>query len=857
MGVLNLGLLSRISRSKPELILVCLVTSLPVVITRHIWRDVLTGGVPRAWDGCGHYGAAVIYDRLIFPETLGWLTAYFAGMPFPNFYPPLFYWCVSLLSHTHLISFLTAFKIMISLPILVTPVGIWMLAFAVSEQDRRVATAAAFTSIPFLVDIRAWTGGIPTGLDYYSTFQIGLYSQPLGFVLFLFWFPVYLRTHVIRNRSFLLACLMLALTILGNFFVSIVASLVVVVTLTYDFLNFCKASNQQTRLRTQATLLSHLMIAISAVALAAFWLVPMLSSYDYFVTRPYVFNITDLISPMMWGLYALSAIGFICWIRRPTPALPIYLGSCLVVIVAILLVGKVTPQWFPAQPPRFLGILNFLLAVPAGYAITAMYHWVAGSVGARVDRIGATADEPPRPGKEAFYADAIILLVIVIDVLIFINAPPADVAFYGAQGSDEVQGVLHFADSHRSGRYLVEADLTSGASKFDARAINSYLGAQGNETLGTVFHEASPNALFFLAVANAFSSRPDNFGISSVLAEDLDFAEQSFAQHLKRAKLLGVRYLVIHSSSIKARLSQEPDVGGHHDFGGWTVYELNGDPVPKIQVLSFRPALVVTGFTLKERRRNDYNFIRLAEEQFADGWFDVLLVRSSEEKIDKLNELEQFGALILDSYEYDDQSLAFQKLQDYARRHTLILLSSDEALFKRIKTAIADFPFARIIGRTSSSEPNELLGAPEPAYRYQTNPIRKDWAAIRQVLDETKCATVIGTNPIMSGANHNTIWIDFTSAPEREIPVLISNTYHPNWHRSDGGRIYAATPFYSLTFLKQRVQLIYDRRWFESLALWFSACALLILCFGAYWWRRHYDGSHTRPFENRSELRQL
>ena len=45
-------------------------------------------------------------------------------MPFPNFYPPLFFWCVALLQHTRLLTFGASFKLMVFLPMLLAPAAI-------------------------------------------------------------------------------------------------------------------------------------------------------------------------------------------------------------------------------------------------------------------------------------------------------------------------------------------------------------------------------------------------------------------------------------------------------------------------------------------------------------------------------------------------------------------------------------------------------------------------------------------------------------------------------------------------------------------------------------------------------------
>src|SRR6185503_13104104 len=110
-----------------------------------------------------------------------------------------------------------------------------------------------------------------------------------------------------------------------------------------------------------------------------------------------------------------------------------------------------------------------------------------------------------------------------------------------------------------------------------------------------------------------------------------------------------------------------------------------------VRALQYRPALIVSDFTVKMRRQGQFDFMRLAEEEFNDAWFDVLLVRSPEKRIDLLPQLDQFGALVLDRYEYQDEEKAFLQLKSFAQTRTLILLSSDSPLFNRIKSSVQEF----------------------------------------------------------------------------------------------------------------------------------------------------------------------
>jgi hypothetical protein len=405
-------------------------------------------------------------------------------------------------------------------------------------------------------------------------------------------------------------------------------------------------------------------------------------------------------------------------------------------------------------------------------------------------------------------------------------------AFYNHETEKRIEPVLEFGRSHRDGRFMVEVPPFSAPEvALDGRAINSYLGARGNETLSVVFREASPNSLFFNPQVNALSAFPDSFGISSVLADDLDFFEQPFARHMNRARFMGVKYVVALSPWIKDRISREGGVENRFDFGEWSVFALRGDPTPRASALSYRPALVVSGFSLKQRRRNELDFTRLAEEQFADGWFDVLLARSPESKLDRMGSLAPFGALILNSYECDDEAKCLVRLREFAAERPLILLPGEGPLFRRIKESIADFPHAVLIERDAEG-PGPWLAPSAPGFRYNGSGVRRLWEAVRRVLDENRtpvneAADISFTNRV----DQTLIQAAPSKTPGGSVPVLINTTFHPDWRRTDGETIYPVTPFNMLTFTDKALELQYGRRWYESAALWLSALALVCACF--------------------------
>jgi hypothetical protein len=225
------------------------------------------------------------------------------------------------------------------------------------------------------------------------------------------------------------------------------------------------------------------------------------------------------------------------------------------------------------------------------------------------------------------------------------------------------------------------------------------------------------------------------------------------------------------------------------------------------------------------------SFIRLGEEQFADNWFDVLLVRSPELKLDRLTDLENFGALVIDSYEYVDENAAFDRLRKFAQDHALICLSSYSALFKRIQSARVEFPLLEIIDRPSE-EAGETIEALKPTYHYNQSSIRQQWHNIRAVLDRKKIPTNADSSSVTGELAKNYIKLNVNVNQQiNGAPVLIANTFHPNWQRTDGKSVYAATPFYMLTFVDQSTSVVYGRRWFDRVSLWASVGSFLILCF--------------------------
>lgn len=82
----------------------------------------------------------------------------------------------------------------------------------------------------------------------------------------------------------------------------------------------------------------------------------------------------------------------------------------------------------------------------------------------------------------------------------------------------------------------------------------------------------------------------------------------------------------------------------------------------------------------------------------------------------------------------------------------------------------------------------------------------------------------------MGGLRGRVVDITAAGAIAAETPALVAATFHPGWRRGDGGRVYAASPFFMLTFARGTTHLVFERVWYERATLWASAGTLLLLC---------------------------
>ena len=827
------------------------VSLLPMLLTRELWQEIWFGIRPSAWDGSGHFTLAQIYSDSIFPDTFGWTNAFFAGMPHPNNYPPLFYWFIALLTHSHLFSFLTSFKIVTTLPTFLLPVATWFLAWKISNKNQQTAFFSALSITPLLVDYRFFSATAPLGISYISTFLTGLYSHPLGYLFLIWWYAVYSdRKQSVWRVVF--TALLLTGAVLSNFFGAIFAGIFIAVTLIHDLWRLFFLTDAKDRRILRECLIGHSVSPSVAGLLSLFWLMPVFDSREFLITQPSNIPLSEIFSPALAVWYLLAGAGIILWLRnRESTMMGIYLSACVTLTSILMLSGFATPRWFPLNTARMFATLNFLLCVPVGLTFTWLFSRLSSFLGlwqitSQIVNLFSAKLQPRKKIDDSIRPQtydiklkswqSVILFVSLIFgtflILKVIKPPSFDLAFYQTENREAIDPLLEYAKDHKNGRYLVEIQpFNDPYAGHEARAINNFLPRQGNEVLTVFFREASPSIVFFSPIVDRFSVQADPSGISSVLSDDTDFVNQPAAVHIQQAYRMGVRYLVIRSPWARNLLSEQTGIKSRRDFGLWSIYELNGEASQPAQTLLYQPALVVSNLNLKGRRHNALDFVRFSEEQISSGWFDVLLARSPELKLDKLNVEDGFSALIVDTYDYNDEQAAFARLKEFAQTRQLILLESDNPLFRRMQTQIADFPHAAIINR-QPEEAGEWLKPGAPSRSYESSQIRGIWRQIQTLLDRNKIPASDEDNEtaLSTRIEQNKITLIPDKSFDRTVPVLINMTYHPNWQRTDGAMVYPTTPFFMLTFVHgEPTALNFARRPVDWVGVLVSAATFLLL----------------------------
>ena len=761
-------------------------------------RRVYASALPGGWDGVPHYAIADVYARRLFPGIGGWLDEYFAGMPFPTFYPPVFYMTVAALTKLSL-STRAAFWGVQTVASASVPCLTYLAARRLAERGasasaplasgRIAGLTAGAVCVGFLVDHNPlWRMGV--GLE--STFDAGLSTQLLGHVFLLVFYWALLAAE--GRRAFaLLATVALALVPLTNVHMVWSAAFLFAPLVLARVL---ATSAKGARLRVLGL---YGLIGLSALLLSACWVLPMLAHLRFVPTLAQDPPPPGLVTSIFLRASVYVALaGVVAAVRRDGPAIALFAGLVLLLAFTVLPSARYLALGELAiQPARVVAPYPFLAAILVGSLVASVRDAIRSPLAEPIAALACTL---------AFFAHFKVA-----------TKPEALVSAEQVAHYEQALGPI---EGRKEGRVLVEMG-TEGRS--DTFALQALAGMRGARSVTTVFRESALDVLFAVPLRNSFSAVGEAFGVDHKITGEELAAGPPEAQ-LARLRLFDVRTLAVRSAVGKARAAALPGARLVAQGDPWEVYGLDAEGPSYASVPSYAPVLTFARFSVKPRPEDGVDFVRLGEEMFATARLDVPLALAREPRLDRNEDWARFRVVLITDYRYDRIDRAYEAVEQASRDKVVILGPSADPLRARLVELGRSRPNLRFVPDLEGVREGREAGR----------------EACRRVLDSVDAArSPLDGAPAVASARldggHVTIELD--RAPETPVPVWVRQGYFPSWTSSDGEPVHLATPTFQLTFARGRtVELRFERGRVEWLAWLASVTGLALLGLFARAW---------------------
>jgi hypothetical protein len=757
--------LSERLRAHPSVDPFLLLALFALVCGPYLYRACQTA-IPGGWDGVPHYAIADLYARNIFPAISGWMPEYFAGMPYPDFYPPVFYFSVAALTKGGL-STRDAFLLVQVLASAAVPLLSYLCARRLSGT-RVGGVVAGLLATGYLVH-----GGALSrlGIALRGTFDAGLSTQLLGHCMVLLFYYAFLSA--LEDRRWAAAsALFLALVPLTNVHMVWVAALLFV---TLSATQLVMARSHAERLRVLAV---HAAIGVVSLLLSACWVVPMLARLKYVPTLA-----LDPVPPgvaafLFFRLSVYLLCGFAAaLLERNARAIALAVSLLLLLVLSVLPARYLSLSDVALQPGRLAVAFPFLMTFLVGYLVG-----VAGKLWSW----------PLAQPAVALACAAFFFLHFKLE-----SAPTGNVT---DTEMTQYENVLRTLNGRTDGRVITEMDRKGSQNPF---ALQALVGASGGHSLTTVFRESSVNVLFTVPMRNRFSTENESFGVDSKVGAD-DF-ETEWAQELTRLRLFNVRYFAVQSEEMKEKLAALPGVRRESPEGRWELYALEAPAPGLASVPAYAPVLTFAPFSVKRRPNFSFDFVRLGEEMLASGQLEVPLVLARSGRLDREEDWERFRTALVTEYRYEDAERAYAALEHFSRDRHLLLLESEDPLYARLAKLAPERKTVHLIPTLADRPAPSSAGVP-PGRRAvaEQRAARTIHRRLLEVLDAVK--EPVGDVPGLKSARleGERLELELDAEPSRPVPVWVRQGYFPTWTNPEGEPVYMATPTFQLTFVRQR-----------------------------------------------------
>lgn len=576
------------------------------------WTNAAAGGA----DGSGHVAVLHLYATHIYPDIQGWLPEFFGGMPFPIYYPPLFYWLGATIIKVAGIDATLAAKILTTASFAGLPGALFGLARRLGLTSAEAAMSSAWAGVIACGSNLASLGGI--GL--LGFFEVGLYTQTLGFVFFCLWCGALPHAHRSRKAA-VLAITSLTALILSNVHVLPLAAAFAFSWFIFDY--WRRRSRIKTRRQLIGRSILTAMLILTPILIAGVWLFPLIYWYAYSIGRP-------LEAPVLLsGLGTLNVVWPIClwvawWQRHRRPALAALCVALLIVAVASLTrIGGIF-KGIPFQPARVLSGAVILSTIPGSLLVSRTLRDLLGQ----------------RWLYKSALAMCILLLAVVHPWQRF------GIASVSPAEDEALKRVRNAVKAQPPGKVLVEIVRpnaifnSSGAEIRElalSRALTHQIAMDQRPILWCIFREQAITAPLATAVTNLFSASQEDFEIDGTALSRAANLQITSENAFKLTSHLGVAYYLVNSPQEFERLQQSSTVRLLWEVEGWYLFENLLRPAEEIETISGPPVIAWLSPHFKNRSPKDIDFFNLWEQLAFDGHPEISLWWAQSPDVDPWN----------------------------------------------------------------------------------------------------------------------------------------------------------------------------------------------------------------------------
>jgi hypothetical protein len=566
-------------------------------------------------DGSGHVAVLHLYALHVYPALQGWVPELFGGMPFPVYYPPLFYWIGATIMWLTGGDASFAAKLLTTISFAALPGTLYLLGRRVGLRSSEAGIASGAAAV-----VACGSNVVSlSGIGLLGLFEVGLFTQTLGFVFFCLWAGCLPRARH-SPRAAIGAILFLTATVLTN---AHIMPLVACYALAWVVVSLLQTINSRSELSVrdmtfQLAAISCLLLA--PVLITGLWLVPLIKWYPYSVGHSLssagLFTSLGSLN-IVWPLCAV-----VCWRERKRRRQLSVLCVALLLTAAVSLTPAGELFRYPFQPGRVISGALLLCTLPVTFALGQLLTEIAG-------------------GQERVVQISLCLCILVLAWLHPMQ--PFSIGSINRNDADQIEAVRAAVSRLPPGKVLVEmvesTEMLNPSQnrlheRASARALTHRIASDGRPILWSVFREQSVIAPFATAVGNLFSTTKETFGISGLGIRRSVEESVSIENGLFSAANLGCAYLLVKTPAQVDKLRNIRAAGLLWSVNGWSLF---ANPLPvSSEIEAVKNSLVIAWMPakFKSRHQEDVDLFNLGEQLAFEGSSDVLPLWAQSEGVD-------------------------------------------------------------------------------------------------------------------------------------------------------------------------------------------------------------------------------